>query len=151
MKRITAEMLEAHEACEEDLAKFKQEWPEGCEVTVENGMRAIALGLDIEFLADALPDMAWEEFYNRSRSLRDDYRARFHEISGSVFSEDGWIVGHSTRTPERQAALDALSVERQVQVLPILVEVINEWGFCVADWRYSEDDGDAKFEQEGDR
>ena len=59
----------------EQLAAFREEWPDGAEVTEENLNRAIALGLDIEWFATIfLSDPAMEacrKALARSGNLRN--------------------------------------------------------------------------------
>jgi hypothetical protein len=69
---ITREMLLEHEAdpnCP-DLAVFSAEWPDGCEVTEANAVRAAELRLDVDWLASSglLRDEAWIK-YDRVRSV----------------------------------------------------------------------------------
>ena len=145
MKRITAEMLEAADACEMDLATFKREWPNGCDVTVENAARAYELDLEIDFVEDMLDPDVWSEHYfpaylASKRQVQSDFEAECKRLGID---------------PDEREAL-RLHVRHfdahQVRMYTKLVEVINEHGFAEdLQERYSEDDGDAKFEQEGDR
>ena len=50
--RITAEMLRAKRACEEQVARFEREWPEGTDLTLPAAMRAVALDLDLNWFAE---------------------------------------------------------------------------------------------------
>ena len=61
--KITAEMLRGKKACEPQVKTFKQEWPAGAEVTIENIMRAQELELDIDYAAQRLfAPPAWEKY-----------------------------------------------------------------------------------------
>ena len=51
MHQITAEMLAGKSACRKELELFRQEWPNGFEVTLENCQRAAAIGLDLNWAA----------------------------------------------------------------------------------------------------
>jgi uncharacterized protein YeaC (DUF1315 family) len=54
--RVTAENLERLYACPEQVAIMRSEWPDGVEVTKESLLRAMALGLDLNWWAQhALP------------------------------------------------------------------------------------------------
>ena len=48
--RITAELLREKKACEPDIKKFLERWPEGCEVTPENC--EIAFGGELDMSVD---------------------------------------------------------------------------------------------------
>ena len=49
--RVTIEFLREHNACKDEVAIFETEWPDGAELTLENLLRAVGLGLDIYWLA----------------------------------------------------------------------------------------------------
>jgi len=52
--RITRTMLEEAEACREQVRVFAGEWPDGCEITIENMKKALALRLDLDWAAENL-------------------------------------------------------------------------------------------------
>ena len=49
MKRITIDWLREHRACGTEV--FKREWPDGCEPTLANLLRAVELGLSLDWFA----------------------------------------------------------------------------------------------------
>ena len=49
---ITRELLERRAACLDQAAIFAAEWPEGTEITLAAAMRAVELGLDLEWAAE---------------------------------------------------------------------------------------------------
>ena len=49
MTKLTADMLRADDACSTQVALFAREWPTGCDVTIDNARRAIALCLDLDW------------------------------------------------------------------------------------------------------
>ena len=51
MKRITHDTLVDLGACAKELAAFDREWPTGVSITRGNCLRAVELGLDMEWLA----------------------------------------------------------------------------------------------------
>lgn len=55
-KRITAALLREYHACEEQVAIFEAEWPDGAEPTEANLQRANNLGLAIGWLCNLLRD-----------------------------------------------------------------------------------------------
>ena len=74
--RITAEMLRAKGACEERVATFEKEWPEGTELTLPVAMRALALGLDLSwFAAMFLRGPAWKEYLGAVAQAWAEYLA----------------------------------------------------------------------------
>ena len=61
--KITADMLRERDACEEQVLVFEKEWPKGTDVTLEAALRAVELGLDLEwFAASFLSGEAWEAY-----------------------------------------------------------------------------------------
>lgn len=65
--KITLDMLQG--ACEDQLAVFAREWPDGADVTRQNLERAVALGLDISWAAEhLLTDPALKVYYEARAS-----------------------------------------------------------------------------------
>jgi hypothetical protein len=54
-RKITAAMLRRAKACREQLAIFEREWPDGAEVTEENALQAMEIGLDTGWLEWLMP------------------------------------------------------------------------------------------------
>jgi hypothetical protein len=72
MKVITNAMLGG--ACREQRAVFRKEWPDGAPVTVRAALRAVALGLDLEWLASKLfPSSLWAEYERQEAPLWAEY------------------------------------------------------------------------------
>ena len=68
---ITAEALLQRVACETQVAVFRREWPDGCEVTEATLLRAAQLGLDLNWFARRfLPGSLWEEYERQLAPLR---------------------------------------------------------------------------------
>jgi hypothetical protein len=63
---ITADQLASLDACGDHVRVFRQEWPDGMGVTLENVRRAVVLRLDIEWASRCL--LTPEEFavYNKA-------------------------------------------------------------------------------------
>lgn len=55
---ITAKQLRKLGACKQQVAIFAREWPNGCEVTLVTVLRALELGLDLDWAVD--------QFFSRS-------------------------------------------------------------------------------------
>ena len=71
---ITAEMLRAKNACDDQVAIFEKEWPAGVEVTAAVVWRAVELELDIHwFAAKFLPTPAWAEYEKAIAAARAEY------------------------------------------------------------------------------
>ena len=49
--KITAAMLRKHGACKEQVEIFRREWPDGAVVNRTNALRAVALELDVNWVA----------------------------------------------------------------------------------------------------
>ena len=67
--KITAAMLRRMGACEEQVAAFEEEWPDGADVTEKNALRAVALGLDVDWLATRVLNGAALEQYDKAIAL----------------------------------------------------------------------------------
>jgi len=52
--RITSAFLREYNACENQASIFDAEWPTGAELTLPNLLRAVELGLDIEWLVPCI-------------------------------------------------------------------------------------------------
>lgn len=68
-KRITAEWLREKEACEDQVEKFEQLWPNGADLTLSNLLIAAEAGLDTYFLEILLTKKEQREFDNLCVSL----------------------------------------------------------------------------------
>jgi hypothetical protein len=61
--KITATKLRKLKACEEQVARFEREWPQGANVTVQHCNRAVEIGLDLDWLAEhMLTATAWAAY-----------------------------------------------------------------------------------------
>ena len=91
--KITKRQLQRLQACTEQVNLFATEWPEGCEVSEQNALRAIELGLDIDWLAknvltgDKLAEYekvcapAWAEY----KKVRDQALAEYYKVCAMAF------------------------------------------------------------------
>jgi len=88
-RTITDEWLKENNACPDAIGLFCAEWPEGCEVTHDNLVRADALGLSLGWFARrVLPPQVYADyqakrvttlfadFKSKRSALYDDYKAR---------------------------------------------------------------------------
>ncbi len=94
--RITAELLRAEEACHVEV--FEAQWPDGCDVTLENCEIAFGeLGMDVDWAASALlSSSACEEYLaatlsawaeQRNARFRPLARAKYNKIAAITFCE----------------------------------------------------------------
>ena len=61
--KITREWLEGHDACRSQVDIFAAEWPDGVEITEESLNRAVALSLNLDWLAErVLTAPAWAAY-----------------------------------------------------------------------------------------
>jgi len=68
-------MLKEENACEDQVILFEKEWPDGVEVTVEAILRAIELGLDIDWFADNfLSTPILEAYEGATAPVREAYK-----------------------------------------------------------------------------
>ncbi|KKL72792.1 hypothetical protein LCGC14_2081420 [marine sediment metagenome] len=66
MKNITAAMLRAKDACPDQIAVFKTEWPNGVRPTLKSIKRAAELGLDLGWFAAAFLGAPAREAYDKA-------------------------------------------------------------------------------------
>lgn len=93
--RLTAAMFRSYHACEEQVVIFAEEWPEGCEVSVETLLRAIELNLDIDWLACEFLEAPLREEYRRQVTLfwaeykrqRDPFLAEYKRKRAPLWAE----------------------------------------------------------------
>jgi len=71
VKPITDSMLRG--ACRKQRAVFRKEWPSGAPVTVKAALRAVALGLDVTWLARLLSVPLWAEYQRQVAPLWAEY------------------------------------------------------------------------------
>ena len=63
--RITAKLLEAHDACESQVVLFRKTFPRGTKVTLAAIAKARKVGLSVEWIAELLPPSA-RKAYNEA-------------------------------------------------------------------------------------
>ena len=75
--RITTKQLRALGACQKQLEIFAAEWPDGCEITEANILRALALNLAVDWvMPKILPAHLWDEYDAKTAPLLDEYKAK---------------------------------------------------------------------------
>lgn len=84
--RITLDQLRQAKACADQAALFESTFGQSAEVTLENCLRAAAVGLDLGWAADRLFSPAGRADYGAKRDAFDaDYEAKraavFYEAS----------------------------------------------------------------------
>ena len=73
--KITTRMLRHKGACPGQVDIFKAEWPNGMDVTRESCIRAVELGLDINWASNTLlPPSLWGEYLSKEQLLKYEYR-----------------------------------------------------------------------------
>ena len=73
--RITAKLLREAGACEGDIAVFEKQWPDGCNVTKKNSLKAFCeLGLIVDWAADELLGaVCWSKYLQDTSATWDKY------------------------------------------------------------------------------
>ena len=82
--KVTAKMLERKQACPGQVEVFKAEWPEGVIVTEEALLRAVELGLDLEWFALHWLSASIEAEYKRQRAAID---AEYKRQRAPIYAE----------------------------------------------------------------
>jgi len=71
--KITAEALKRLDACADQVALFEQHFPEGCLVTEEAALKAVAAGLDVAWFMQRQKRPLWEAYARQKRPLLEAY------------------------------------------------------------------------------
>ena len=75
-RMITVEWLKENTACADAIDLFCKEWPDGCEVTYDNLVRADAIGLNLEWFAGCvLSPRVYADYEEKCVPLYADYEA----------------------------------------------------------------------------
>ena len=73
--KITAAMLRKHGACKEQVEIFRREWPDGAVVNRTNALRAVALELDVNWVAlELLSGAALVQYRKAAGAADTQYR-----------------------------------------------------------------------------
>lgn len=73
--RITAAKLRSLGACEDQVAVFEREWPDGLRLTLKACMRFVELYLDIDWAAEhLLPPSLWAAYQKARAPLWAEYK-----------------------------------------------------------------------------
>ena len=73
-RTVTTAWLKENKACPDAIVLFCKEWPEGCEVTHANLLRADTLGLSLEWFAKrVLPEEVYADYLAKGSVLYADY------------------------------------------------------------------------------
>jgi len=71
---LTADMLREKNACHRQVAVFEKEWPDGVKITKKAIIRAVVLGLDIDWFADNfLSAPIRKAYWKAMASVREAY------------------------------------------------------------------------------
>jgi hypothetical protein len=72
--RITAELLRSHRACTDQLALFEREFPDGMDTSEATLLRAVEVGLDLNWAACwLLPPLLRAEYQSQHAPLWAEY------------------------------------------------------------------------------
>jgi len=93
--RVTAQMLRDRNACEDQVAIFEREWPDGVNVGIRAARKAVKLGLDLEWFAETfLPPAAWADYEKAIAPAWADYekataaaRAEYRKATAAAWVE----------------------------------------------------------------
>lgn len=119
MKTITAEILKYHGACIGQVDQFRRIWPDGCEITVANMLKAQEEGLEVSWLGDE------ECEYEDGGILSPEEAEEYHKVMESAQREYDQVL-----TP----AYEELNTSR--------APVLEEWGASI-----KEDEAHQKYDE----
>lgn len=102
--RISADWLRGLGACSEAVAIFRKRWPKGAPVKPETVIRAVNLGLDMNWLAlRILTDITFRQYREAEKpALRAYYDAMF---TATAFSS--WKAYREAKAPASKAYREA--------------------------------------------
>ena len=95
--KITVEILEKFNACEDQIILFKKIFPKGAEPTMENLLLAYDEGLDILWIGDNIFPQEYKKFrdsaYEEYKKFRDSAWQEYEKIQGPALEEYRKIQG----------------------------------------------------------
>lgn len=92
-RKITLEMLVSVNSCEAQLKIFAKNWPVGAEITVENALKAIELGIDLNTASfKLLSKEAFEAYYSYNRSAQKEYGNAIGGFWGKSLHRDSFTT-----------------------------------------------------------
>jgi len=87
MLKITAGLLQKLDACEEQVAHFREVFPHGADLTLENLTAARAQDLDVDWLPSALLSLEGYRLYNAAREKATVARSERIRAARAEFDE----------------------------------------------------------------
>ena len=87
MQKVTVAWLRKHDACKEQVDTFKAEWPKGTLPTEKALLRAVELGLDIDWLAGHYLTVPALAEYERVRRVRAQAWAEYERVTAQALAE----------------------------------------------------------------
>jgi hypothetical protein len=94
---ITADMLKGMNACENQIIKFRREWPRGARLFKKNLLRAAELNMDL---------MWWASHVGPYSRVRGVLHKLIRKMGVSYFARRNWVDGRARRHyPEAQKAI----------------------------------------------
>ena len=128
--RVTAEMLQAENACPDQVGIFAAEWPDGVEVTESTLARAHDLGLDVEWwVAHCLPAPIQAEYDKQMAPISAEYDKQVDTIRAEYRKQVAPIQA------EYDKQMAPISAEYRKQVAPIWAEYDKQMAPIWAEYR----------------
>lgn len=121
---ITVKMLIKNDYPEHLLDIFQSEWPENCETTLENLLRAVELGLDLNWFAqNFLSDSAFVDYIKNTAS------AFAKNLKATAPFLKRYILNAACPSQEKyMKAITPLTMEYMRDVAPILAQMMMDNG-----------------------
>jgi len=119
MDRITKAFLEAEpKACEDQVAIFCAEWPDGMDITEENILRCIQLSLDVDwFMSEKAGAPAWAEYYKAMAPAWEEYYK-----TKTTAPAPAWEEYYKAMAPARAEEYDKATASAVVRILKAVGE-----------------------------
>ena len=118
-RTITPEWLKSNNATADEYDLFCAEWPEGCEATHDNLVRAAAMGLDMEWFAKCvLPEEVFADYEEKSNALYAAFRGK----SDPLFAD--YKVRRAALHADYEAKSAELYADYEANFAPLLIPTL---------------------------
>ena len=118
-RTITPEWLKSNNATADEYDLFCAEWPEGCEATHDNLVRAAAIGLDMEWFAKCvLPPQVFADYEEKCDALYAAFRSK----SDPLFAD--FKARRAALEADYEARRSALYADYEASFAPLLIPTL---------------------------
>ena len=124
MNLLTASFLSKHKACSKQVEIFRKEWPNGATLTLKNALRAVELGLNLDWVAENLlppkADAAYDKAWAKASAAYDKAMAEPYAAYAKAMAEP--YAAYAKALAEPRAAHDKAMAKALLKELVKLKE-----------------------------